>query len=243
MGESVGNNRLGNISSVVSSGSVDLGIILSRESTTSMWAPSSVGIDDDLSSSKTGISSWSTNVEFSGWVDDDLGVDEHLSWDDLLDDLLGESADDLLVADRWVVLGGDEDIVDSLWLDFSVGELLVLNDDLRFAVWSQPWDSSVLSFDGHLLAQLVGKNMGVWMEGLSIPLISGISEHESLITSTHILFGLVLMHRCGNIGILSVDINNNLAFVAIKTNILRGESNLSAGFSSNLLEVDLSLVD
>lgn len=42
-------------SSGVSSGPVDLGPILSRESSSSVSSPSSVGVDDDLSTSESGV--------------------------------------------------------------------------------------------------------------------------------------------------------------------------------------------
>jgi hypothetical protein len=97
--EFVGNNGLGNISTVVSSRSVDLGLIFSGESTSTMWAPSTIGIDNDFSSSETGISSWTSDIELSRWVDDDLGVFEHVSWDDFVDDLLSESLLDGFIID------------------------------------------------------------------------------------------------------------------------------------------------
>jgi hypothetical protein len=56
---------LSNPSSDVRSGSVDLGEILSGESTTSVSSPSTICIDNNLSASKTSITLWSTNDEES----------------------------------------------------------------------------------------------------------------------------------------------------------------------------------
>mmetsp|Transcript_3573 Transcript_3573/g.7812 ORF Transcript_3573/g.7812 Transcript_3573/m.7812 type:complete len:431 (-) Transcript_3573:26-1318(-) len=53
----------------VGSRTIDLGGILSGESTSSVGTPSSIGIDDNLSSGKTGISLRSSNDEFSRGVD------------------------------------------------------------------------------------------------------------------------------------------------------------------------------
>jgi len=153
--ELVGNNGLGNISTIVGGRSVDLGWVLSGESTSTMWAPSSIGVDDDLSSGKSGISSWTSDVELSRWVDDDLGANEHLCWDDLLDDIFSEGLLDHIIGDVRVMLGGDKDIVHSNWLQKSFCLLFILDDNLRFAVWSQPWDLTILSLDGHNLANLV----------------------------------------------------------------------------------------
>jgi len=110
---------------------------------------------------------------------------------------------------------------------------------LRFAVWSQPWDGSVLSADSHFLADQVSKNMRVWVKGFLIPFIGGISEHESLISSTHIELILLSMDSSGNVGILSVNVKDNIAISSVKTNILTGEAYILADLSSNLLEVDL----
>ena len=70
-----------------------------------MWAPSSIGIDDDLSTGKTGISSWTSDIELSRWVDDNLGAIEHLSWDNLLDDIVRKGLLDHIIGDVRVVLG------------------------------------------------------------------------------------------------------------------------------------------
>lgn len=51
------------------------------------------------------------------------------------------------------------------------------------------------------------------------------------------------MNRGGNVGILGVDINDNLTVVAVQTNIVRGESDLFADSTGDLLEVDLGFVD
>lgn len=57
--------RLGNPSSKVGSRSIDLGEVLSRESTTTVSAPTTVGIDDDLTAGQTGVTLRSTNDEKS----------------------------------------------------------------------------------------------------------------------------------------------------------------------------------
>ena len=94
-----------------------------------MGAPSTIGVDDDLSSSESSISFGTTNVEFTGGVDDDLGAGEHLSGADLLDNLLSEGLGDLFVGDGGIVLGGDEDVVDGNGFDLNTF-LFVLNDNL-----------------------------------------------------------------------------------------------------------------
>lgn len=63
LGETSVDQTLGNPSGGISSGSVDLSWVLSGESTTSVTTPATVGIDDDLSSSKTSITAWASDNE------------------------------------------------------------------------------------------------------------------------------------------------------------------------------------
>ena len=60
---------LGDPASDVGGGAVDLGEILSGESTTSVSSPSTVCVDDDLAASQTGITLWATDDEESRWLD------------------------------------------------------------------------------------------------------------------------------------------------------------------------------
>ena len=102
-----------------------------------------------------------------------------------------------------------------------------------------PWNFTILSLDGHNLAELIGKNVRVWVEGLLIPLIGGISEHKSLITGSHISLILSSVDGGGDVGILSVDVQDDVAVVGIESDVIAGETILLADSSSNLLEVNL----
>ena len=82
-----------------------------------MWAPSTISIDNNFSSSQTSISSWSSNIKASRWVDNNLGVFQHISWYNLFDDFLGKSCNNLLVLNLLSVLSGDQDIVYSDWFN------------------------------------------------------------------------------------------------------------------------------
>lgn len=61
--------RLGYPSSKVGSGSVDLAVVLSRESTTTVSTPATVGVDNDLTAGKTSVTLGTTNDEKSGRLD------------------------------------------------------------------------------------------------------------------------------------------------------------------------------
>jgi hypothetical protein len=97
------------------------------------------------------------------------------------------------------MLSGDKDVIYSNWLNVSILKFFIFNNNLRFAIWSQPWDASILSLNCHFFADLVGKDMRVWVECLGIPFISSISEHKSLITSSHIEFIFVGVNTISNL--------------------------------------------
>ena len=53
----------------VGSGTVDLGEVLSGESTSTVGTPATVGVDDDLAASETGITLGTTDDEAAGGLD------------------------------------------------------------------------------------------------------------------------------------------------------------------------------
>ena len=62
-GETGLDQGLGDPAGEVGSGTVDLGVILSGESTTTVGTPTTVGVDNDLTASKTGVTLGTTNDE------------------------------------------------------------------------------------------------------------------------------------------------------------------------------------
>ena len=136
------------------------------------------------------------------------------------------------------MLGGDKNIINSEGDEFATF-VFVLDDDLGLAVRAQPWESSVLSPDSHLFRELVGEVVRVWVESLGVPLVGGISEHESLIASGGLGLGLVSVDGGGDVSILSVDVHDDLAVGGVKAYSLGSEANLSAGVTGDLLEVYL----
>lgn len=61
--------RLGDPTGNVGGGTIDLGEILSGESSTTVRTPSTVGVNDDLTASKTGITLGTSNDEETGRLD------------------------------------------------------------------------------------------------------------------------------------------------------------------------------
>lgn len=176
MAESGSDEGLSDVTSVVSSGSIDLSWVLSGEGTTTMGSPASVSIDNNLATSETGVSGGTTDIKLARWVDHDDSVLAHVLRDHLVDNLFNEGLSDDFVGHIGGVLRGDQDVVHSQWNQPSVF-LAILNDDLGLAVGTQPGDVAVLALLSHNFTQFVGKVMGVGMKGLGVPLVGGVTKH------------------------------------------------------------------
>ena len=61
--------RLGDPARKVGGGTVDLGVVLSGESTTTVGTPATVGVDNDLTSGKTSVTLGTTDDEETGGLD------------------------------------------------------------------------------------------------------------------------------------------------------------------------------
>jgi hypothetical protein len=68
-GESGFEERLGDPAGKIGGRAIDLGVILSGESSSTVCTPAAVRVDDDLAASETGITLWATNDEETGWLD------------------------------------------------------------------------------------------------------------------------------------------------------------------------------
>ena len=86
--ETSADKRLSNPSGGVGSRSVDLGVILAGEGSTTVGAPTSVSVNDDLTASQTGVRLRTANNEAARRLDVvDCVVVKHLGGDNLVDDL------------------------------------------------------------------------------------------------------------------------------------------------------------
>ena len=68
-GKPSSDERLGNPATNVGSGAVDLGEILTREGTTTVGTPATIGVDDYLAASQTSVTLGTTNDEETGGLD------------------------------------------------------------------------------------------------------------------------------------------------------------------------------
>ena len=77
------------------------------------------------------------------------------------------------------------------------------------------------------------------MERLGVPLIGGVAEHEALVASTKFGLDLVAVDCCHDVGILSLDVCDDLTVGSIKANLLSSVAYLTAHIASDLLKVHL----
>lgn len=237
--EAGSDNRLGCLASDVRSRSIYLGRILSRESTSTVGTPSTIGINDDLTTGQTGITVGSTDDEATRGIQVENGlVIDVLLGDDSLDDMFHEILLDLVVGDIGVVLSGDEDGVHAEGND-GTAFLLVLDGDLGLTVGAEPGAGAVLAHFRETVTQLGGQDVSQRHElgGL----VGGIAEHMALVTGTDLLEGLGAhtVDALADIGRLLFEVNENLALIGIKTNVIRDEADVADGVTDNLLVVDL----
>merc|ERR1719253_767376 len=199
--KSSGNKTLGDPTGSISGGTINLCGVLSREGSSSVGTPSAVGVNDNLTSSKTGISVGSSNNETTRGVKMVNGlVIEVVSGDNGFGDFL-------------TVLGGDNNGVNSLWNWDSVNKL-VLASNLSLSVGTDPVANSVLTDLGKLGSQTGGKLVGKRHETFGF--ISGVSKHNSLVTGSNIL-NFHGIYGLGNIGRLLLNGNNNITGLVVKT--------------------------
>jgi len=237
------NEGLGDPTSSISTRTIDLARILARECTTTVSTPATISINDDLTASHTSITLRTTDDETARGIDevDGLVVDE-LTRDDLVDDLLTNDLAELLVGDRGIVLSGDNDSVDTPWDEVAraLRVLLVLDGDLRLHIRTKPLDGTVLTGNSESLHELGGQSVshGHHLRGL----ISGITEHVALITSTDVLVHLtVLNDALGDISALLSDGDEHGAALVVEALVTVIITDLLDGPTDELIIINDSI--
>ena len=122
--------------------------------------------------------------------------------------------------------------------DHRTAILLVLDCNLGFRIRSEPGQDVSAAGDGHCLVQLVGKHDGQGHALLG--LIGGVTEHDTLITSTHGLERPVLK-ALSDIGRLLLYGNKNIAGFIVKALLRVVVANLLDRLADNLLVVEAGL--
>ncbi|KAH3660058.1 hypothetical protein OGAPHI_007263 [Ogataea philodendri] len=234
-----GHQRLGNPSSSVCGGSVDLGEILTRESTTTVSSPSTIGVDNDLSSGQTSVSVRTTDDESTRWLDvvDGLIV-QQVGWNHLLHNVFLDFGSKVSSRDLVSMLGRNDNSVDSQRHN-STAIVLVLDGDLGLSVRSEPWKSTGSSGISKSGVQFVGQQDGQWQ--LLIGLVGGVTEHDTLVTGTQLLQCLLVMQTLGNVWRLLLDSNKNITCFVVETLARVVVSNVLDSVSDDLLVVQSGL--
>jgi hypothetical protein len=230
-----GHDGLGGPARGVGGGTIDLGRVLAGEGTTTVGAPTAVGVDDDLAAGQTGIAMGTTNDEATGRIQvvDGLVV-EVLFGDDGFDDMFHEVGGNLFVGDIFGVLGGDDNGVDALG-DRDAIDQLVFTGDLRLAVGTDPFAGSVLADFRQLASQLRGQH--VRERHVLLGLVRGVSKHDSLITGTNV-FHFDRIDGLRDIRGLFFNGDDDVAGFVVKTFGGVVVTNVLDGVANDLLVVD-----
>lgn len=158
--------------------------------------------------------------------------------DDLLDDLLLDLLAELLGGDLLRVLGRDDDGVNTEG-DNGTVVVLVLNGDLSLGVGAEPGEGAVAAGSRHGSVELVGEEEG---EGEELRgLVGGVAEHDTLVTSTELLEGLLVVETLGDIGRLLLNGDEEVEGLVVEA--LGGVivSDVLDGLADDLLVVELGL--
>jgi len=239
LAESSLDEGLGDPAGGVGGGAIDLGEVLSGEGATTVGAPSTVSVDDDLTSGQSGVAHGTADDEFAGGLQVEDGVLVHvLGGDDFLDDAAHQDLSHGFEGDVLVVLHGDDDRVHALG---DAGAILegVLAGDLSLGVGSEPLAGSVTSEVGHSLVELVGEHDGKRHGFLS--LVSGVTEHQTLISGTGLILITANVDALGDVGGLLLEGDEDVAGLVVESLGRVIVTDVFDRITDNLLVVDDSL--
>ena len=167
---------LGDIARRVRRGAVNLRAVLAGEGSAAVTADTAVGIDDNLASCQTGIAVRAADDKTSRRIDKYLGVRvNHRCVHNRIDDILADILVNLFLRDLLVVLGGDDNRLETDRLIV----LIVLDGNLRLAVCAEIRKRTVLAHLGQPAGQLVCEIDGI--RHVFRRLVGGIAEHHALI--------------------------------------------------------------
>ena len=73
-----------------------------------------------------------------------------------------------------------------------------------------------MTLSSHLFADLVRKPVGIGVQRNGVPLISGVSEHQTLVARAHVEG---VTNSLGDLLGLGLDVKNNVHVVAVQANL------------------------
>jgi hypothetical protein len=163
---------------------------------------------------------------------------EVLGGDGGLDDFLVNLLSQILGADILRMLSGDNNSVNTLGDDGTV-VVLVLNSDLGLGVGAEPREGAIAAGSSHSGVELVGKHNS---EGEKLgSLVGGITEHDSLVSSTELLQSGIIVETLSDIGGLLLNGDQDVAGLVVEA--LRGVivTDVLDGATDDLLVVKAGL--
>ena len=248
--------RLGDPPREVRRGAVHLAVVFAGEGAAAVRAPAAVGVDDDFATGQTCVALGPADDELAGGLDLRVGsvwtglccrgsrgvayvidgaVVEVLGWDHLLDDLLLDLGAELLGGDFGGVLKGDDNGVDAEG-DDGTAILLVLNSDLGLGIRSDPRKGAVEAGFLHRPVEFVCDLNGHWQHlgGL----VGRIAKHDTLITGTELLEGLIVVQTLGDILRLLLNGDEDVAGLVVETLLGAVIANVFDGVTDDVLVVE-----
>lgn len=137
------------------------------------------------------------------------------------------------------MLYGKEDGMDSDNLEL-ISISLVFHGDLGLCVGSQPWDDLLVLAFSESLAELIGVEMGDWVEFLGFG--GRISDHESLVSGSDVfVFYVVLDDGIVDLLALLVDGHDDSGDSVVHSDVDIGITHFLNGFTGHLFDVNLCL--
>ena len=164
-------------------------------------------------------------------------VIEEVGRNNLLDDFLKDLLSEIFGRNLLGVLSRNNDGVYTE-RDGGTTFLLVLNGDLSLRIGAEPTKFTRTASSSHGGVKLVGKHDG--QGHVLLGLVGGITEHDTLITSTVVLKG-PMVQALSNIGGLLLDGYKDVTSLVVETFGGIIISDLLDGLSDNLLVVKLGL--
>ena len=235
------NNILSHIAGGIGCAAVNFCGILSREGTAAVRSTAAVGIHNDFSAGKAGISLRAADDETAGRVNEDSGTGIHQR---RRNDLFDYEPDHILpdgfrCSIRSVLSRKDNRIHTDGVMGF-----VIFNRYLCFAIRPEIVDQPQLSHFGKTLCQLMGK--GYRKRHQFRCFTAGVAEHHTLISGSVLQFGIFTglafkgtVNAKGNVRRLFIDIDDNAAGIAVKTVFCTDIADVADDFSGNAGDIDI----
>ena len=238
-----GHNVLCYITGCIGTGTVNLRWIFAGESTATMTSHTAIGINNNLTASKTAVPLWATDNKLTSWVDEILGfLAEKFSRNNSLDYILNHILANLLQSNAFIMLSRDNNSINSYRLAILIG-----NSNLSLAIWAEIWQCAILAHLSQTTSQTMCQSN--WNRQILRSFVGSITKHHTLVTSTSSFFLIQialasfqsLVNTLSNIWGLLVKGNKNTASICIKTELCSGITNLTNCISYDFSNIHIAL--